>query len=31
MSLFNKFKLGLNKSSNDLSTGFKNIFSKKKN
>ena len=30
MSLFNKFKLGLNKSSNDLSTGFKNIFSKKK-
>ena len=30
MSLFNKFKLGLNKSSGDLSTGFKNIFSKKK-
>ena len=30
MSLFNKFKLGLNKSSGGLSTGFKNIFSKKK-
>ena len=30
MSLFNKFKLGLGKSSAGLSTGFKNIFSKKK-
>ena len=30
MSLFDKFKLGLNKSSGGLSTGFKNIFSKKK-
>ena len=30
MSLFNKFKLGLNKSSDGLSAGFKNIFSKKK-
>jgi fused signal recognition particle receptor len=30
MSLFNKFKLGLNKSSIGLSTGFKNIFTKKK-
>jgi len=30
MSLFNKFKLGLGKSSTDLSSGFKNIFSKKK-
>ena len=31
MSLFNKFKIGLGKSSADLSEGFKNIFSKKKN
>ena len=30
MSLFNKFKLGLGKSSAGLSIGFKNIFSKKK-
>ena len=30
MSLFNKFKLGLGKSSAGLSAGFKNIFSKKK-
>ena len=30
MSLFNKFKIGLDKSSSGLSTGFKNIFSKKK-
>ena len=30
MSLFNKFKIGLSKSSDGLSTGFKNIFSKKK-
>ncbi len=30
MGLFNKFKIGLNKSSTGLSTGFKNIFSKKK-
>jgi len=30
MSLFNKFKLGLNKSSIGLSSGFKNIFTKKK-
>jgi len=30
MSLFNKFKIGLSKSSNGLSTGFKNIFSNKK-
>ena len=30
MSLFNKFKKGLGKSSADLSDGFKNIFSKKK-
>ena len=30
MSLFNKFKIGLDKSSNGLSIGFKNIFSKKK-
>ena len=30
MSLFDKFKLGLGKSSSGLSTGFKNIFSKKK-
>jgi fused signal recognition particle receptor len=30
MSLFNKFKIGLGKSSADLSEGFKNIFSKKK-
>ena len=30
MSLFNKFKIGLNKSSTGLSAGFKNIFSKKK-
>ena len=30
MSLFDKFKIGLGKSSDGLSTGFKNIFSKKK-
>ena len=30
MSLFNKFKIGLRKSSSDLTDGFKNIFSKKK-
>ena len=30
MSLFNKFKIGLDKSSTDLSKGFKDIFSKKK-
>ena len=30
MGLFNKFKIGLGKSSDGLSTGFKNIFSKKK-
>ena len=30
MSLFNKFKIGLGKSSIGLSDGFKNIFSKKK-
>jgi len=30
MSLFNKFKIGLGKSSTGLSTGFKNIFSKKR-
>ena len=30
MSLFNKFKIGLGKSSTGLSSGFKNIFSKKK-
>jgi len=30
MSLFNKFKIGLGKSSSGLSDGFKNIFSKKK-
>ena len=30
MSLFNKFKIGLGKSSSDLTDGFKNIFSKKK-
>ena len=30
MSLFDKFKIGLGKSSNGLSAGFKNIFSKKK-
>ena len=30
MSLFNKFKIGLGKSSTGLSDGFKNIFSKKK-
>ena len=30
MSLFNKFKIGLGKSSGGLSIGFKNIFSKKK-
>ena len=30
MSIFNKFKIGLGKSSTGLSTGFKNIFSKKK-
>ena len=29
MSLFNKFKIGLGKSSTGLSSGFKNIFSKK--
>ena len=29
MSLFDKFKIGLSKSSSGLSTGFKNIFSKK--
>ena len=29
MSLFNKFKIGLDKSSSGLSDGFKNIFSKK--
>ena len=29
MSLFNKFKIGLGKSSTGLSAGFKNIFSKK--
>jgi len=29
MSLFDKFKIGLGKSSSGLSTGFKNIFSKK--
>jgi fused signal recognition particle receptor len=30
MSLFDKFKIGLGKSSSDLTDGFKNIFSKKK-
>ena len=30
MGLFDKFKIGLGKSSDELSTGFKNIFSKKK-
>ena len=30
MSLFNKFKIGLRKSSSDLTDGFKNVFSKKK-
>ena len=30
MSLFNKFKIGLGKSSSSLTDGFKNIFSKKK-
>ena len=30
MSLFNKFKIGLGKSSSSLADGFKNIFSKKK-
>ena len=30
MGLFDKFKIGLDKSSISLSTGFKNIFSKKK-
>ena len=30
MSLFNKFKIGLKKSSSGLTDGFKNIFSKKK-
>ena len=30
MSLFDKFKIGLEKSSSGLSDGFKNIFSKKK-
>jgi len=30
MSLFNKFKIGLGKSSTGLSAGFKSIFSKKK-
>jgi hypothetical protein len=29
MSLFNKFKIGLGKSSTGLSAGFKNIFTKK--
>ena len=29
MNLFNKFKIGLGKSSSDLSEGFTNIFSKK--
>mgnify|MGYP000942710125 CR=1 FL=1 len=29
MSLFNKFKIGLGKSSSGLTDGFKNIFSKK--
>jgi len=29
MSLFNKFKIGLGKSSSSLTAGFKNIFSKK--
>ena len=29
MGLFDKFKLGLGKSSSDLSEGFKNVFSKK--
>jgi signal recognition particle GTPase len=29
MSLFDKFKIGLDKSSSGLSDGFKNIFSKK--
>ena len=30
MGLFDKFKIGLGKSSDGLSDGFKNIFSKKK-
>ena len=30
MNLLNKFKIGLGKSSSDLTDGFKNIFSKKK-
>ena len=30
MGLFDKFKIGLGKSSDGLTTGFKNIFSKKK-
>ena len=30
MSIFNKFKIGLGRSSSDLTDGFKNIFSKKK-
>ena len=30
MGLFDKFKIGLGKSSDGLSAGFKNIFSKKK-
>ena len=30
MGLFDKFKIGLGKSSDGLSIGFKNIFSKKK-
>ena len=30
MRLFDKFKIGLGKSSSDLTDGFKNIFSKKK-
>ena len=30
MGLFDKFKIGLGKSSDGLSTGFKSIFSKKK-
>jgi hypothetical protein len=30
MNIFNKFKIGLGKSSTGLTDGFKNIFSKKK-
>ena len=30
MGLFDKFRIGLGKSSDGLSSGFKNIFSKKK-